>query len=118
MARHNTQNGQKCCDKHSLFKSAVHKWNNVSCSMGIIHIARCRRRRISVPTVLTLTLLFEAQSREEVKGGVYEAPLRLAPRVPRFCRRQDDDVPPVQSIVDFFRQLRRYVCLSPYSESL
>ena len=48
----NTQNGRKCCDSHSPFKSTVHKGCNFACSIIITQIARrrCRRRRmIRVP---------------------------------------------------------------------
>ena len=46
MARHDTQNVQKCCDSHSPVKSTVHKENHFPCSTIITQIAR---RRISVP---------------------------------------------------------------------
>ena len=41
-ARHNSQNGQKCCHDHSLFKGTVHTRNNFPCSMMIPQIARRR----------------------------------------------------------------------------
>ena len=47
MARHKTQNGEKCCDSHSLFKIMFGKRNDVPCPMTITQIAR---RRISVPS--------------------------------------------------------------------
>ena len=55
IARHNTQNGQKCCDNHSSFKSMVHKGNNFPCSMIITEIAcrRCRRIRVPPPRAST-----------------------------------------------------------------
>ena len=49
MARHNTQNGQQCCDRRSPFKSTVHNGNNVPSSTMSTQIARRRRRGISVP---------------------------------------------------------------------
>ena len=49
MARHNTQNGQKCGDNQSPFKSTVHKGNNFPCCTTITQIV-CRR--ISVPRAL------------------------------------------------------------------
>ena len=39
MARHITQNGQKCCDNHSPFKRTVHQGYNLPCSMIITPIA-------------------------------------------------------------------------------
>ena len=48
MARHNTQNGQKCCDSNSPFKSTVHKGYYFPCSMIITQFAH---RRIGVPNV-------------------------------------------------------------------
>ena len=45
MARHTTQNGQKCCDHHSSFTSTVHKGCHFPCSTIITQIAR----RISTP---------------------------------------------------------------------
>ena len=57
MARHNTQNAQKCCDTHSLFKSTVHKGYNVPYSTTTTRIARHRARhrprKISTPNVPT-----------------------------------------------------------------
>ena len=44
MARHNTQNRQKCCDDRSQFKGTVHKGYNFPCSMTIPRIARRRVR--------------------------------------------------------------------------
>ena len=52
IARHNTQNGQKCCDSHSPFKRTVHKGYNFPCSTVITEIVRRRHRRISVPVGL------------------------------------------------------------------
>ena len=53
MARHSTQNGQKCCDDHVSFKTTVHKGYNLPYSMIITQIARRRARhrprRIRVP---------------------------------------------------------------------
>ena len=45
MARHNTQNGQNCCDNRSPFKSTGHKGNILPWSMIITRIARRRARR-------------------------------------------------------------------------
>ena len=47
MARHNTENGQKCCDDPSPFKSTVHKGYNCPCSTTIVQIAH---HRISTPS--------------------------------------------------------------------
>ena len=46
MAKHNTQNGQKCCDHYSPFKTTAHKGCNFPCSEIITQIVR---RRICVP---------------------------------------------------------------------
>ena len=55
MARRNTQNGQKCCDTHSPFKSTIHKGYDRPYARTTTWIA-CRR--ISVPCVLNLPPLF------------------------------------------------------------
>ena len=51
MARHNTQNGQKCGDTHSPFKGTVHKGYNFPCSTIITQTAR---RSMSVPFIRTV----------------------------------------------------------------
>ena len=49
MARHTTQNGQKCCENHSPFKRAAPKGYNFPCSI-ITHTARPGgHRRVSIP---------------------------------------------------------------------
>ena len=51
MARHNPQNGQKCCNHHSPFKSTVHNGYRFPCSAIVTQtVHRRARRRISTPT--------------------------------------------------------------------
>ena len=58
MARHNTQNGQTCCDNHSTFKNMVHKGNNSPRYMIFSQIAGRRISALYVlcPTFCTLCL--------------------------------------------------------------
>ena len=63
LARHSTQNGQKCSNTLSPFKSTVHKGNNSPCSMIITQIAL---RRICVPSDLRVRI---RQGPSAVTGG-------------------------------------------------
>ena len=77
MARHNTRNGQNCCDSRSPFKSAVHKGYNLPCSTTITQI-ECRRARrggrlITVPIACASPPLVDHRHLCSLMGGAAQA---------------------------------------------
>ena len=98
MEMDNTQNGQKCCNKHSPLKSAVHKGYNFPCSTLITQIVCCRARgrprRISTPIACPMPLVLcflspcAATPLQRADCSVELRPLDIAEVCQGLCERR------------------------------